>query len=141
LLKDTITYAIACDCAAKLGPDSVQKGCHAFIGYQASFIFVYDPARSTNPLADSFATPVFESSNEIATALIKGNTVEEAYEKSQATFDKWINKLQKSDAPPEAQHILTTLFWNKTVQTHHGNKDARWSEPLFLCLKLSTDPL
>lgn len=124
LLKGTITYAIACDCAAKLGPDSVKKGCHAFIGYQASFIFVFDPSRSANPLSDSFAAPVFEASNEIASSLIKGNTVQEAFEKSQATFDKWIVKLQKSDAPPEAQHILATLYWDKSVQTFHGNEEA-----------------
>ena len=124
ILKDKIVYAVACECAAKLGKDSIQTGTIAFIGYEAPFIFAFDPVKTASPIKDSFATPVFEASNEIAVSLIKGNNIQQAFEKSQATFDKWIEKLQKSEAPPEAQHVLMTLFWNKSSQKFFGNKEA-----------------
>lgn len=38
LLKDKIVYAIACDCASKLGVTAVDKGCKSFIGYEQPWI-------------------------------------------------------------------------------------------------------
>ncbi|MDO8634540.1 MAG: hypothetical protein Q7K34_04585 [archaeon] len=125
LLKGKIVYAVACDCASVLGKESIKSGTIVFIGYETSFIFVYDPNSTATPTRDEMSLPVFESSNEVLVSLIKGNSAQEAYEKSQSTFDKWIKKLQRSDAPPEAQHILMTLYWNKAAQAVHGDKNAK----------------
>ncbi len=125
LLKGQIVYAVACDSASILGMESIKSGTIAFIGYETSFIFAYNPNTTANPTKDEMAQPVFAASNEVLLSLIKGNSVQESYEKSQSTFDKWVKKLQRSDAPPEAQHILMTLYWDKTAQVFHGDKNAK----------------
>lgn len=116
LMRDKVVYCRSCNSAAKLGKDSVKAGAIAFIGYNDLFGFSFDPQRTANPLRDEFAKPCLEASNQIIKSLLKGNTAAEAYGSSQATADKWIEKLQRSDALPEAPHIAMWLIWNKAHQ-------------------------
>ncbi|MBS3155100.1 hypothetical protein J4404_01230 [Candidatus Woesearchaeota archaeon] len=49
LLKDKVVYALACNCASKLGVSAVSNGCDAFLGYEQKFSFVRDSSRECNP--------------------------------------------------------------------------------------------
>ncbi|MFH1224371.1 MAG: hypothetical protein V1676_01055 [Candidatus Diapherotrites archaeon] len=125
LLKDKVIYCRSCSSAAKLGRDCVQSGAAAFIGYCDLFGFPINPQKSATPLRDEFAKPCLDVSNQAVKSLLKGNTAGEAYVSSQAAAERWIEKLQQSDAPPEAPHLLLWLLWNKAHQKIHGNKSVR----------------
>ena len=127
LLKNRVIYAIACNSAAKLGKDCVAQGTLAFIGYNAPFVIISNPNKGLLPLEDEYIKPLMEASNEVTLTLIKGNTVDEAYARSQIKFDYHIKKYQRNDAPPEAQNILPVLYWNKMAQTKIGNGETKLS--------------
>lgn len=124
LLASKIVYSRACNSAKSLGKSACENGADAYIGYKGEFTFFTDTSSECTPLRDKFAEPFFKSSNEIAESLIKGNTVSEAYDKSQATFDKWIGKFSSSGAPVGSETIIWALYADKENQIFHGNKGA-----------------
>jgi hypothetical protein len=123
LLKSKITYAISCRSARKLGPKSVKVGALTYIGYEEDFTFYFDKNKSSRPLSDEIAKPFFESSNQVAISLLRGKTTGEAYNKSQLTFKRWIERFRKSKIP-EAPYVLSALIWNMTFQKIIGDKNA-----------------
>ena len=123
LLKSKITYAISCRSARKLGPDSIEVGATAYIGYKEDFIFAVDKNKATVPLFDNLAKPFFEASNIIPFSLIKGNTVSEAYQKSQETFQKFIDYF-KAHYTLESLHIMLLLRWDMIAQAALGDMNA-----------------
>jgi len=125
LLENKIVYCRSCNSAAELGKNSIRTGTTAFIGYDDLFGFPFNPQKAANPQQDEFAKPCLETSNQVTKSLLKGNTAGEAYDNSQTTADKWIEKMQNTNAPPEAPHIALWLTWNKLHQKIHGNKQAK----------------
>lgn len=125
LLKDKIVYCRSCNSAAKLGKDCTDCGTTAFIGYKDLFGFPFDPQKTANPITDELAKPCLAASNQIIKSLLKGNTVTKAYNSSQNAFDSWAEKMQRTNAPPEAPQILLWLFWNKVNQHFHGDGNAK----------------
>ncbi|MDP3640677.1 MAG: hypothetical protein Q8R53_05790 [Nanoarchaeota archaeon] len=72
-----LTYARACSAAASLGKICTQKnGC--FIGYNQPFSFWTDTSRTTTPLKDKIAQLFLRPSNELAIALLRGKSAQEA---------------------------------------------------------------
>ena len=124
ILKEKIVYAISCNSSKVLGVNCIDAGTTAYIGYDDDFTFVFDKNKFSNPLTDEFAEAFFESSNQIAISLLKGKTVEEAYTKSQSTFEEYIDRFQRSDAPPEAENILWWLVWDKFHQKVLGDNNS-----------------
>ncbi len=125
LLKGKIIYARSCSTSAELAESCVKKGAHAYIGYREQFVFWQGNTTSLRPLEDESARPCLEASNQVVKSLLAGSTAKEAYEHSQRVSDEWIEKLQRSNAPPDAVHVLPLVFWNKYVQTVHGDENAR----------------
>jgi len=120
LLNSKIVYAVACSCAAILGPSSVKKGCKAFIGYKRPFMFA-GWGNAHNPILDDRAKPFFESSNLIVTSLMKGCTVEESCNKSKQLIQNSISQLLSSQATNDDRMDASMLFWNSTNLTYSGN--------------------
>lgn len=124
LLKSTITYAISCKSAKKLGPKAVEKGALSYLGYVDDFIFVYNKNRTATPLKDDLAGQFIEPSNELIRALIKGNTSLEAYNRSQDNFKKNIHKMLTSESLPGSENHVRFLFWNMKNQAVLGDKES-----------------
>src|SRR3989344_1354914 len=78
LLKNSITFARACDCLIELGSKAVQEGCLAFIGYNRKFMIPRWHSQTCKPLSDPAAKPVMECSNSVVLELLKNKTVKEA---------------------------------------------------------------
>lgn len=123
LLANTITFARACDCAAKLGQEAVSKGCNAFIGYNKPFLFPRQNEFESRPLKDPVATPVFTPSNTIASHLLKGATIEESVKASNRISAKEMNKWVFS-TNPYAPAILRALILNDKSLQVHGDVEA-----------------
>ncbi len=127
ILKSKIIYSVACSSAKKLGMKVAKSHTKtAFIGYEEEFIFLMDTRKMCKPLSDQIARPFLESSNQVVISLLKGETTGEAYNKSQVTFQKWIDYFQSEKAAlHDSISIAWILFSNKECQKLHGNRDVR----------------
>ena len=123
-VEERVIHSFTCSSAALLGNKCIDLGCKAFIGYDSEFIFIIDTARSTQPLRDEKAKPFLESANQIVISIIKGNSIGEAFEMSQAKYDKWI-EYYSAHYPEEAPHILPWLIWDKIHQVSLGQNNIR----------------
>lgn len=99
LLKETITFARACNSLVKLGPEAVKNGCKSFVGYRKKFWILRWHKTTCKPLKDVAAKPVMECSNIVAIELIKGKTVKEAVKKSHERADELMDELIYSKEP------------------------------------------
>ena len=124
LLKKSITYALSCRSGKLLGPKSVNAGAKAYLGYDDDFVFVYSPDKISKPLADETAKLFLEPSNEIIISLIKGNSAEESYNRSQEFFMDRMKKLLSSEATPEESSMARYLWWDRLHQVCLGDKRA-----------------
>lgn len=124
LLKDKITYAVACSSAKSLGPSCADEDT-AFIGYDELFILNLDREHLGYPLQDKRAERFLEPSNKVAISLIKGHTCQESSENSKRTFMEKIKSLLASSKDPDALNDAKDLFWNMNHQVCLGNQEAR----------------
>lgn len=124
ILKEKITYAISCKSAKILGPQSVDSGARTYLGYDDDFIFIYDPSKITHPSKDSTASLFLEPSNELIISLIKGNSAEESYKRSQEFFKNNIKKVLSSESTKEETSTARYLWWDMTHQVCLGDKKA-----------------
>ncbi|MDE2232839.1 MAG: hypothetical protein KGJ90_01790 [Patescibacteria group bacterium] len=110
LLKDKVVYMRSCDSGKVLGPQAVREGCKAFIGYSELFRFWTNENFVRKPLDDNYARPFFETSNQVALALVKGKSAREAHEESRKAYEKIVSRLLTSDA--ENSFVVPDLYWN-----------------------------
>jgi hypothetical protein len=123
ILKSRIVHSFSCNSARTLGPKSVEAGAKSFIGYIKRFVILHDEKHTATPKKDNIAKHFLESANTVPISLIKGNTVKEAYEKSQASFEKSI-EYYKTHYSQENSHILFFLKYDKSIQRYYGNENA-----------------
>ena len=124
LLKNKITYAISCSSAKNLGPESISKGAVSFIGYDDEFVFFYNPNMITHPLDDKTAKLFLEPSVELVNSLIKGNSVEESFNRSNNMFKDNIKMLLNSETSEEDTSMVRYLLWDMKHQVVFGKKEV-----------------
>lgn len=120
LLDNKLVYARSCWSAASLGKTCI-GGC--FIGYNVPFRFWHDEEWVTKPLNDNVAKQFLEPSNTIVSALLKGNTVKEAVEKSAIVTKKNMLKLLKEKTEPGSIASIKVLWGNLDGLEVIGNQD------------------
>jgi len=126
LLSQKIVYARSCDAAKKLGPTSIKKKAIAFIGYKRKFLFGYSPSKISQPLRDGIAKLFLEPSNLVPISLIKGNTVEKSFQKSQKAMWKNFHYMFSSKALQVEREAAPYLWMNRKYQTLLGSKSAKF---------------
>ncbi|AJF62639.1 MAG: hypothetical protein QT11_C0001G0497 [archaeon GW2011_AR20] len=124
LLKNRITYAISCSSAKLLGLKSIENGATSYIGYDDDFIFFYNPNMVTHPLSDKTAELFLKPSIELVNSLIKNNSVEESFNRSNNMFKDNIKKLLTSETSEENTTMVRYLWWDMKHQVALGNKNA-----------------
>ncbi|MCK4327504.1 MAG: hypothetical protein KAW41_03435 [Candidatus Diapherotrites archaeon] len=125
-LKSRVISALACDSGRELGPKSVKKGADGFIGYEDEFVFLSDHNYESRPEQDPLVKPFRDSAIKPVISLIKGNTLEEAYNSSQDRYRDWIRYYwANASANPNAPHILEVLLWDMAIQTHFGAPNTK----------------
>lgn len=125
LLNGSIVYARSCDAASILGKTSVRNGTVAFIGYEKKFILCYSPSKITKPLRDEVAMLFLEPSNLIPISLIKGNAVENAYQKSQNAMRRNFWFMLSTKAAQNQKDAAPYLWANRKNQVLLGNSGAK----------------
>lgn len=124
LLREKIIYARSCEAGASLGPFSIEKGAVAFIGYNKDFWLIRSKERGTKPLTDPIAKLFLEPSNLVPITLIKGNSTQEAYQKSQENMRRNFSYMISSKSSLEERDAAFFLFSNYTCQVILGDKQA-----------------
>ncbi len=123
-LRSSIVYALSCKSGKELGPQAVEKGAVAYVGYEEDFVFMITTEKRTRPSEDRTAGLFLDPSNQVAISLLKGNTVEESNRKSKAFFIRNIQKLLTSQSPSEETAAVRYLYWDMKYQTFHGEGNA-----------------
>lgn len=124
LLSKRIVYVRACDAARSLGPNCVKNGTTTFIGYKRKFFLGYSPIKVTRPLTDDVAKLFMDPSNLMPISLIKGNTAEQSYWKSQEAMGRNVRFMLSSKAKQEQRDAVPYLLANKINQVALGDTSA-----------------
>ena len=121
LLRSMIVYAISCRSAKNLGVKSVERGALSYTGYIDDFIFFYEPAQVTRPLADTTAALFLQPSQVFTESLLKGNTVAVASERTIARMKQNIIALL---GDVSTARLAGFLWWDMKNIVSHGRTDA-----------------
>jgi len=123
-VESKIIFARSCKSAKSLGPNAINQGAIAYLGYKEDFWLVYTEAKIFRPLEDKTAKLFLEPSNYIPISLLKGYSISDANNKSKALFRKNIEKLIIEGPKSDDYFALRYLFWDMIHQVCLGNKDA-----------------
>lgn len=110
LLKDTITYTVACYSAAQLGLCAIKYGADGYIGYDDLMLFPVDDMKSQDIFKDVHLLFLRE--------LLEGKTVGEAEEKTSRYEDALISMYKKT------KYISLPLLWNKMHRRVLGDRNV-----------------
>lgn len=124
ILDNTIVYARSCETALVLAQKSIDNGATAFIGYNRKFLLGYSDNKTTKPLQDNVAKLFLKPSNLIPASLLKGNSVEESFYKSQDAMKRNLLYMLSTRSTEEERDAIPYLLMNKRSQMFIGESDA-----------------
>jgi hypothetical protein len=124
MLAGSLVYALSCKSARVLGPNSITKGTHAYIGCQEDFIFLLTSDRQTRPADDRLAALFLDPSNQVVLSLLKGHSAKEAHLKAKRDYARTIQRLLTSAASADDAVTVRYLYWNMRHLVCHGDSDA-----------------
>lgn len=125
LLKGKIVYVRSCDAAKNLGLQCVLRRTISFIGYREKYTLGYSDSCITRPLTDKVAKLFLEPSNLVPITLLKGNSVEKAYRKSQNAMLKNLRFMVSGKASDAQKDAAPYLWANRRCQTVIGSYQAK----------------
>ena len=129
LLSSKIVYAVACDSLEGLGELSVRKGkAICYIGYEAKFMIIIDPARSSVPGKDKNLKPFVQVYATAVLSLAAGLSVAESIEKTRETIKSLIREYGVygiRDTYGDAPLIRWALYWDLFFLNAHGNLNSQ----------------
>lgn len=125
LLSKKLVYARSCDAANNLGQKCIQKSTRAFIGYKKKYALGYSQSKISRPLTDEVAKLFLEPSNLVPISLLKRNTIEAAYKKSQEAMGRNFRFMLSSRATQTQKDAAPYLWINKKYQTVLGDYQAK----------------
>jgi hypothetical protein len=122
LLKNIIVHAMSCNAGKTLGPEAIKIGSVAYIGYKEEFKLTHlNKTTKAEQLADDVAKFFLEPAYEVIIALIEGNTVEQAYQRSRGIYADNLTSLMTSTHPDINPTIVSRLYHNYLHQVCLGN--------------------
>lgn len=124
LTDNKIVYARSCDVALFLGKSCVKKKAKAFIGYIKKYALVCSYDSLAFPMKDNIAKLFLEPSNLIPISLLKGNTVGDAYRKSQESMSRNFIFMLSTKATSGQRDAAPYLWYNRKYQKALGDSSA-----------------
>ena len=134
-VKGKVIKLLSCQAGRVLGPDLVNNGATAFMGYTDDYVWVCDADLASTPWADEMAAtslmPVVDGLN----ALLDGKTAEEAFEIE-------LEGYRRNAEAEEDELIRACLEFNRDNAVLLGSKDARITKrpPLPLPFRILPPP-
>ena len=148
--KDKIVHLLSCETGMRLGSALVNRGAKAYLGYNDVFYYGIcdetkpDPAPHTpsDNYQDfySFIDCDVEAERRL---VVKGGTVKQAVEDSQAKFEEYIDKYETGEWKDRwiAPYMVRFLRHNKDCQVTYGNINASVTEGAPVVTDEYSDPL
>jgi hypothetical protein len=125
ILKGRIVYLLSCLTANLLGPKIIEIGAVAYGGFNISWGW-YVADITQDPYNDYLAESFYRSSNEFPIALLQGETVGRAQERSIAEYNRWINIWEtKRGNDQYAASVISQLLADRDGLVVLGDKTAR----------------
>ena len=126
LLKSRIVYSRSCSSLRVLGRKCIDKGTKAFAGFESGFAIISNQRFSARPKQDPWAKHFLEATNMIPISLLKGNTIEVSFNKSQNALKRSIEYFKAHFTPEhrEYTHVIPWLKYNMSIHKFLGNSDS-----------------
>lgn len=116
-VRGKVIKLLACETGLELGPDLIQNGATAYMGYRDEYLWVCDADMAHRPWADKMAAtslmPVVDSLN----ALLDGKSCREALDIELAGYER--------NAETDDELIRSCLIFNRDNAILLGREDAR----------------
>ena len=125
VLKNKVIYARSCDSAQKLGFESIKKGCLAFLGYKKKFFLVHSKKSVSRPFQDKLAGLFLLPSNLLVISILKGNTAENSFERSQKAMSQNLSFMLSTKASVLERDAALYLYSNKINQVLLGDPKVK----------------
>jgi len=127
-LESKIIYAVVCDSSQELGDFAIEKGkAEAYIGYEANYMVVIDPERSTTPQKDKNFLPFKQAYTTFVLSLLSGFKIFECMERTKRQIRDLIREYGVrgiKDKYGDASLIRFALYWNLFFFKAHGKLEA-----------------
>jgi hypothetical protein len=120
-LRGRVMFALSCITAARLGPDSVAKGCTTYMGYAETFEWSQEVAQ--DPLVDRVGKSFFEPVLELIYHLAAGEATGVAFKASLDKWNYWIDYWSRS-TEAYAPQVLMLLLHDRDCQKLIGDETA-----------------
>jgi hypothetical protein len=146
-IQNKVIYAFSCLSAAGLGPDLINHGATAFLGWNEDYLWEIDESQLMTPWRDKLAAPCMMPVIDGLNALLDGKTVSQVHQIQMDSYDKWASMadVNMDGTVNETDEIIKDLVqFNQSNFVLYGDPQARISPrpPLsFLFRHVSPPPL
>lgn len=120
LLKEKIIHALSCNSGKELGPQCVKVGAKAFIGYKEEFKMMYLKENDNDEFAKLFLGPAFE----VVFSLIRGFSVQKAFNNSQRKYLENLKLVIMENKPVFNVAVAPLLYHDLIHQVCLGDGSA-----------------
>lgn len=125
-LSGRITYLLSCLTAIHLGPAIIANGGRAYAGFDISWAWMTETGTDTDPYQDRYARGFWESANEVWIALLDGQTITEAAQRSVDKYNEWIDYwIYENPGDPYSEEAIGYLAADRDALTILGDLSAR----------------
>lgn len=125
VLAGSVTYAVSCNSATRLGKEVGTYVDTAYVGYEKKFSFIHTHGFFKRPEEDPAARPFMEFSNQVVRGLIKGHTAEESVQHAKEVGERHLRKLESSLSDPNVQMAAAFLWRDISHLVVHGEGDKK----------------
>lgn len=117
-INGKVIYAFSCLCAENLGPDLINHGAAAFLGWTDDYLWLLDENRSATPWTDEMARPCMMPVIVGLNALLDGKTVSEVRQIQSGSYSEYA-------AGTDNELIKDLVLFNQSNFILLGNPQAR----------------
>ena len=125
--RGSVVYLISCYTGQELGPELVNRGAAAFLGFDDEYLFYIG-----EPPCTEASRAVFEAEARAIEVLLRGGTVREANEARLQAYDELADEwsLGAKAVHPDAPLISRLLEYDKLILTALGDLDYAPLKPI-----------
>lgn len=116
ILSNSVFYSLSCNLGKELLPEAVREDATSAAGYDDEYIWLV--TEGVEPARDPRAEPFGIAGTEFALALVQGESVERAKERTVQKFDELIQKYEGGNL--YSREMVKWLMWNRDHFTTFG---------------------
>jgi hypothetical protein len=134
-IQNKVIYALSCLSAEQLGPDLINHGAAAFLGWMDDYLWIVDESESMTPWNDKMATPCLMPVIAGLNALLDGKTVSEVKNIQDASYSYYADNTDN-------ELVKALVEFNKSNFVVYGDPNAKINPrpPLASIFKVFSPP-